>query len=158
MEACSFTGHRRIEPTHLGRIDELLGKAIVYAYGEGCRHFYVGGALGFDTLAARQIILFRMSHPDAKLHVIVPCRNQCDGWSSSQISTYEYILSRADSVEYLYDEYVDGCMRERNRRLADLADIMIAYVSRSNSGAAQTARMAEKMGKKVYNLYPSLNV
>jgi uncharacterized phage-like protein YoqJ len=113
--------------------------------------------MGFDTLAARQIILFRMKHPDAELHVIVPCKTQSDNWSPSQISTYEYILGCADSVEYLNDEYTDNCMRERNQRLVDLSDIIIAYVSRYNSGAAQTVRMAERAGKKVYNLYPSLD-
>ena len=74
----------------------------------------------------------------------------------SQVATYEYILGRADSVEYLSEEYTDGCMRERNQRLVDLSDILIAYVSRYSSGAAQTVRMAEKAGKTVYNLYPSL--
>lgn len=157
MKACSFTGHRRIDPRHYGRIDDLLDRAIAYAYKEGCRRFYVGGAVGFDTLAARRIILFRMSHPDAELHVIVPCRNQYEGWSREQVSMYEYTLSTADSVEYLFDEYTSDCMRLRNQRLVDLADVVIAYVSRYNSGAAQTVRFAEKAGKTVYNLYPTLN-
>lgn len=157
MKGCSFTGHRKIEQSHSGRVDELLDRAIAYTYKLGCRHFYVGGALGFDTAAARRVILFRINHPDAQLHVIVPCKNQSDGWSSSQIRMYEYILSCADSVEFLADEYTDGCMRQRNQRLVDLCDILIAYVSRYNSGSAQTVRMAEKAGKKVYNLYPALN-
>ena len=157
METCSFTGHRRIESRHQPKLTELLDRAVAYAYSQGCRRFYVGGAVGFDTLAAKRVILFRMSHPDTELHVVIPCKNQSDGWSEAQVSVYEYVLSQADSVEYLFDEYTDGCMRLRNQRLADLADILIAYVSRSNSGAAQTARMAEKAGKKVYNLYPSLD-
>jgi len=32
------------------------------------------------------------------------------------------------------------------------ADMVISYVSRSNSGAAQTVRMAHALGKEVYNL------
>ena len=157
MRSCSFTGHRKIENRHLEQIDGLVDRAIAYAYGEGCRRFFVGGAVGFDTLAARRVLLFRMMHPDTELHVIAPCKNQSDGWSISQIRDYEYILSQADFVEYLFDEYRDGCMRVRNQRLVDLADIVIAYVSRSSSGAAQTARMAERAGKKVYNLYPALD-
>lgn len=157
MQACSFTGHRKIEEKHIGKIDELLLRAIAYAYGEGCRKFYVGGALGFDTIAAKQVIFFRMSHPDAELHVIVPCKNQCEGWSPSQISMYEYTLSSADHVEYLFENYRDGCMRARNQRLVDLSDIIIAYVARDHSGAAQTVRMAKRSGKTVYNLYPTLD-
>ena len=89
MEACSFTGHRTIESRHYGKIDNLLDRAIAYAYAEGCRRFYVGGAIGFDTLAARRIIFFRMTHPDAELHVVAPCKNQCDGWSEAQIGMWE---------------------------------------------------------------------
>jgi predicted Rossmann fold nucleotide-binding protein DprA/Smf involved in DNA uptake len=47
-------------------------------------------------------------------------------------------------------------MRERNFRLADRADILIAYVGHNRSGSAQTARMADNMGKTVYNLYKAL--
>jgi hypothetical protein len=66
---------------------------------------------------------------------------------------YEYLLSVSDEVIYIADEYYDGCMKERNMKLAELCDILIAYVARSNSGAAQTVRMASAMGKSVYNLY-----
>ena len=126
-----------------------------YAYSEGCRTFCAGGALGFDTLAARAVILFRISHPDVKLHLILPCVDQDASWSEHQRSDYEYILKNADYTEYVSDEYTDKCMRERNFALADRCDILIAYVQRSSSGAAQTVRFAEKMGKRVYNLYSS---
>ena len=156
MECCAFTGHRRIESRHVGRIDDLLSRAIAYAYGEGCRTFVTGGALGFDTLAAKEIIRFRMSHCDVRFKIILPCKNQSEGWSDSQISLYEYTLANADEIEYVADDYSDGCMRDRNMRLAESCDLMIAYVARPYSGAAQTVRMATRLGKSVYNLYPSL--
>lgn len=157
MQACCFTGHRRIEHRHLGKIDDLVMRAVAFAYEAGCRRFYVGGAIGFDTVAAKQVILFRISHPDAELHVIAPCKNQSDNWSSADVSIYEYILSNANTVEYVSDNYTDGCMRVRNARMVDLSDIVFAYVSRNYSGAAQTVRLAQKAGKTVYNLYPSLD-
>lgn len=156
MQYCAFTGHRKIEERHKGKIEDLLLRAIEYAYGEGCRTFITGGALGFDTLAAKLIIRFKLSHPDARLRIVVPCRNQSDSWSEAQVGMYEYTLSNADEIEYMTDEYEDGCMRLRNQRLADSCDLMIAYVSRRYSGAAQTVRMADKAGKKIYNIYPSL--
>ena len=156
MLSCAFTGHRRIEDRHRGRVEDLLSRAIGYAYGEGCRRFITGGALGFDTLAAKEIIRFRMSHPDVTLLIVLPCKNQSDAWSCSQVSLYEYTLANADEIEYVFDEYKDGCMRERNQRLVDYCDMLIAYASRPYSGAAQTVRMATKAGKIVYNLYPSL--
>lgn len=156
MYSCAFTGHRKIEDRHMDRIGDLLLRAVDYAYSQGCRIFYTGGALGFDTLAARAVIRYRLSHPDVRLYIILPCKNQSESWSEKQVSSYEYTLSNADEVEYVTDDYDDGCMRERNRRLADRCDLMIAYVSRSYSGAAQTVRMADRAGKKIYNLYPSL--
>ena len=156
MRACSFTGYRRIEARHLSSLPLLLDRAINYAYGEGCRDFYLGGAVGFDTFAAQRVLLYRMTHPDIRLNLILPCINQTEGWSGEQREMYLYILGEADAVEYVSEEYTRGCMQRRNRRLAELCDIMIAYVSRGSSGASQTVRLATEAGKRVYNLYPHL--
>ena len=156
MFYCAFTGHRRIEQRHALKIEDVLSRAIAYAYSQGCRVFITGGALGFDTLAAKEVIRFRLSHPEVALKMIIPCKNQSESWSAEQVSMYEYTLANADEIEYVSDEYNDGCMRQRNQRLADSCDLLIAYVSRSYSGAAQTVRMANAGGKLIYNLYPSL--
>ena len=153
---CSFTGHRQIPDEYKKPLLVLLGRAIAYAYDEGCRRFYTGGALGFDTEAARAVIKFRISHPDVSLILILPCRDQADKWSESARSSYEYTLSVADEVIYVRDSYTPKCMMERNMRLAELGDILISFVSHGQSGAAQTVRMAERLGRRIYNLYPSL--
>lgn len=158
MRACSFTGHRRIEAAHIEKIIPLLSRAVAYAYGEGCREFYAGGALGFDTLAAREVVRFRMSHPDVRLILILPCVGQDRLWSASERSAYEHLLSAADEVRYASESYTPDCMRRRNALLAEAGDLVIAYVGRSRSGSAQTARIAESLGKKVYNLYPALSL
>jgi len=153
---CAFTGHRQIKSAHKNKIIPLLRRAIEYAYSEGCRNFYAGGALGFDTLAAREVIRFRITHSDVRLLLLLPCLNQTEKWSPAQIDSYDYVLENADEVKYLSEEYTDRCMRERNFALADVADILIAYVGRGTSGSAQTARFADNLGKTVYNLYPTL--
>lgn len=154
---CSFTGHRNIKAEHEAALPELVLRAIGYAYERGCRTFYSGGAVGFDTVAAREVIRFRMTHPDVRLVILVPCINQDAAWSYRQREAYSYILSSADEVIFVSSEpYRDGCMRERNRRLVELADILICYASRRNSGAGQTVTMADKLNKEIYNLYPYL--
>ena len=50
--ACAFSGHRRIENSHVESVVEHLARAIKYSYDDGCRDFYSGGAIGFDTIAA----------------------------------------------------------------------------------------------------------
>jgi uncharacterized phage-like protein YoqJ len=135
----------------------LLGRAIEYAYSEGCRDFICGGAIGFDTLAAREMIRFRMTHTDARLILALPCIEQDLKWSDSQRNAYNFTLSSADEVIYISDSYTKTCMAERNRYLAEKCDMLIAYVGRTTSGAAQTVRMAEKLNKRIYNLYPTLH-
>ena len=157
IETCSFTGHRNIKKDHIKKLPDLLLRAIGYAYEKGCRTFLAGGAVGFDTEAARAVISFRLSRPDVRLKLILPCVDQAERWSEHQRSVYEYTLSEADEVVYISDSYYDGCLKERNRALAEQCDILIAYVGRYNSGAAQTARMAKSLGKQVYNLYPTLD-
>lgn len=157
MKACAFTGHRNIKPEHRKKLPELLERAISYAYQNGCRVFYAGGAIGFDTEAARAVIKFRIDHPDVSLVLLLPCINQGARWSASQLSVYEYTLSAANEVEYISEEYNDRCLRDRNRALASRCDILVAYLERQNSGAAQTVRMAKSLGKTVYNLYPTLD-
>ena len=154
---CSFTGHRQIEPHLVSTLTELLGRAVAYAYNEGCREFISGGALGFDTLAAREVIRFRLTHADVRLVLMLPCTNQDELWSQRQKDAYGYTLSAADEVIYVSDSYTPTCMAERNALLAERADILIAYLGRQRSGAAQTVRMAEKLGKRIYNLYPTIH-
>ncbi len=157
MKVCSFTGHRRIELRHAEKISELLSRAVNYAYENGCRKFLAGGAIGFDTLAAREVIKFRISHPDVSLVLALPCINQDERWTDGQKDSYSYTLSAADEVIYISEEYTDTCMKERNRYLAESADMLIAYVSHSASGAGQTVRMAKQHGVPVYNLYGHLD-
>ena len=156
MNTCAFTGHRNIKFTHKQALPGLLGRAISYAYEKGCRRFITGGALGFDTVAAREVLRFRISHPDVSLVLFLPCLDQDAGWSMSQKDAYEYILSHADEVKYISENYDKTCMKRRNQSMAEECDIMIAYVSRDYSGSAQTMRMAISLEKEVYNLYPNL--
>ncbi len=153
MKTCSFTGHRSIDKDDMDTLPALIRRGIEYVYGLGVREFCLGGALGFDTMAAKEVISFRMSHPDTRLVLVLPCLDQTDMWSGQQRDMYDFILSQADLVEYTSDNYYKGCMRVRNQRLVDLADVVIAYLKRTTSGAAQTVRMAQAAGKTVYNLY-----
>lgn len=153
MLTCAFTGHRSIKYEHRAGVANLLSRAIGYAYEKNCRRFVAGGALGFDTEVAREVLRFRMSHPDVKLILFLPCLDQDVGWSIRQRDFYEYILSSADEVKYVSQSYDKSCMKRRNQAMAEECDIMIGYVGRERSGAAQTFRMAQTLGKETYNLY-----
>ncbi len=153
MKKCSFTGHRTIEIRHRPGIRAQIDLMVRTAYEGGCRDFYFGGAIGFDTLAAECVLEFRETHPDVTVNLVLPCRNQSSRWISSDVERYEAILLRADNVECLSEHYYDGCMRARNQRLVDIADVLIAYAGRDGTGTAQTVRMAKKKDIPILNAY-----
>lgn len=154
MNGCSFTGHRQIKNEHLDYVKEKLERGIVYAYNEGVRQFFTGGAIGFDTLAALAVLKIRKSYNDITLTLILPCKNQSESWSDAQKKEYEKIKRECDEIIYVSDDYYDGCMRERNARLVEKADMIIAYMYKERSGAAQTVGMAKRLGRRVYNICP----
>ena len=157
MKACSFTGHRIIPEELQSGLSDLIKKAIEYAYSRGCRDFYAGGALGFDTMCEREVLLFRISHRDVRLILLLPCKNQDEKWSDAERQRYEYTLSSADEVVYVSEDYTPDCMKKRNRLLAESCDMMIAYAGRIRSGAHQTVRFATELGREVYNLFGKIN-
>ena len=154
--SCAFTGHRHVNPNHEKKLPGMLSRAVAYAYSKGCRKFLAGGAIGFDTLAACEVIRFKMSHSDVSLVLVLPCENQSERWSHSQKEMYNYVISNSDEVVFISERYTPCCMRERNKYLAENSDILISYVARSNSGSAQTVRMAKERGKEIHNIYPAL--
>ncbi len=152
---CSFTGHRRIGEAHLACLGDLLTRAVAYAYDCGCRTFYTGGAVGFDTMAARAVLQFRMTHTDVRMVLLLPCPEQADMFGERAHASYDFLLRQADEVRYICESYTRDCMKKRNAALAEAADILIAYVGHERSGSAQTMRMAARRPEvRIYNLYP----
>ncbi len=152
IHACCFTGHRQISPAEQPLLVRETDAAIAAVYGMGCRDFYAGGAIGFDTLAASRVLLFRQRHPDVHLYLILPCRDQCRSWSEEEICTYRDLQNASDGYRYIRDAYDPHVMRDRNAALVAESDACIAYLLRPISGAAQTVRMAKKAGHLVINL------
>ncbi len=157
MTTCAFTGHRRIPEEHRKSLQGLIGIAISHAYDLGCRKFIAGGAVGFDTMAAREVLRFRISHPDVSLQIFVPFIGQESQWNAAQQDAYNYIISSADEVRYVSENYHSACMRLRNQAMADACDLLIAYVDNPKSGSGQTLRMAEALGREIINLFDDLN-
>lgn len=148
-----FTGHRNINKDMAIHIPSTLKKAIESLILRGATSFRAGGAMGFDTVAALCVLELKEFYPSITLDLILPCRDQTNGWDRENIRAYNYVLSRADSVQFLYDSYRAGCMHDRNRALVDGSDVCIAYLERSVGGSAYTYTYALKAGLEVINIY-----
>ena len=153
MKTCAFTGHRDLGDIDFEKLRDPIDRAIAYAYQNGCRIFYNGGALGFDAETAERVLHFRRLHADVQLIMILPCPEQAGHWSAAQRFRYENILRAADEVVYIDDRYSSRCMQKRNAELVRRADMLVAYLAHTRSGAAQTVAAAKRKGIPVYNLY-----
>lgn len=150
-----FTGHRNIEDAE--ELKKTLTKLLVKLIDEGATDFYVGGAIGFDMLCENTVIELRECFPHIKLHLILPCsaEEQTAKWSDSDKIECNRLLSAANTVEICTEHYSNGCMKARNQRLVEYADVCVCYFNENNkrSGTGQTVRMAIKKGIDVINLY-----
>ncbi|MBE7042533.1 MAG: DUF1273 domain-containing protein [Ruminococcaceae bacterium] len=150
--SCCFTGHRKIEQEKIPQLADRLFQEIVRLFHLGITHFYAGGALGFDTLAARTVLAVKQQHKSIRLHLILPCKEQDKYWKSDDHFLYQKLLWESDSVEYISEQYYVSCMHERNRRLVDNAHYCICYLTSEKGGTAYTVQYAKKQGLTILNL------
>ena len=158
--AC-FTGHRTIK-ADISTFSALLSSVIEMLIADkGVTDFYAGGAYGFDAVSAFSVLHLKENYPEVKLHLILPCskEEQSRKWTAEQKAELEKLLGLADSVEYVSDRYYNGCMKDRNARLVELATkCCISYWNPKDfrSGTGQTVRMAKKKGLTIMNFYVKL--
>ena len=155
IRTCCFTGHRELPPygsDAYGALVNALEAAVNDAAAEGCTRFIIGGAAGFDLLAGEWILALQKVDPRITLAVYVPHRRQAYKYTEADQRRYRTILAAADETLCLSESYYPGCMRARNARMIQDADLCIAYVRRRNSGSAETMKMAEAKGIPVFRL------
>ena len=148
---CCFTGHRQVKSEHQPLLERVLLHAIKVLYNRGYRGFLAGGALGFDTIAAKAVLEAKEYLHDIELTLILPCQNQAKNWKQSDITVYKEILEQADKVMYTSQVYTRGCMMIRNRALVDNSSYCVSYQYKSGGGTSYTVGYAQSKGITVYN-------
>ena len=97
---------------------------------------------GYDETDGRCIAL--------RLHCVLPCQGQADGWPASARERYRSIPEQADEVVYVSQGYREGCMLERDRYLVEHAACLLAvYNGEHRGGTAMTVWYARKLGWKI---------
>ena len=150
---CCFTGHREIPIDKWMETRAKLRAVIERLIEEGYHDFVAGGALGFDTMAATEIIRFKRLYDFVTLTVVSPYAGQADAFSSEDRQIFETIKNLSDNFIILRQNYQKGCMMERNKKMADMSSICVAYMKDENSGTGNTVKYALKNHLKVINLY-----
>ena len=147
-----FTGHRTTPLLKKWKIEKKLKETLEALIDNGYCYFGAGGALGFDTIAAQTVLGLKKKHPEIKLILVLPCKNQTRGWEEKDVSVYESIIEQADKVVYTQEHYDRGCMFKRNRHLVDNSSVCVAYLTEEKGGTAYTVNYANQKGVKVINI------
>ena len=161
LTAC-FTGHRPQKlPWGFNENDERFidmknrTKVIIEnAIKNGYHTFLCGMALGFDMMCAELVLELKKIYPHIKLIGAIPCRNQSCKWNSIQKQRYNKILNQLDDTRCIYDEYIDGCMQERNEYMLKNSSLVIALFNGCAGGTKSTILKAKKMGLKIDVIQP----
>lgn len=154
MKTCFFTGHRVIASDKKEAVMENLWKSIekMIIENDVC-NFICGGAIGFDTLAAKAVIKMREKYPHIRLLMYLPCYGQSEKWTYKQKYIYRIILSQADEVKYITESaYTDDCMMKRNMEMVKDSFFCIAYCILDKSGTGATVRRAGEANIKIINI------
>ena len=151
-KTCCFTGHRLIPYNEQAAVEKRLVDVIERLVAEGYDTFVSGGAIGFDSMAAKSVLRLRKRMPHIRLVMALPCKDQHARWSLRDKKEYEYILRCADSIVCLNEAYCTGCMHMRNRFMVDNSSVCIAYLTSKTGGTAYTIKYAEESDVGVINL------
>lgn len=152
MQTCCFTGHRRIPHKQMEHVQIRLEETIRSLIQKGVIYYGAGGALGFDTLAAKMVLKVKEDHPEIKLILVLPCISQADWWDDVDRHVYEEIKHLADKVVYTAQGYTRECMHKRNRHLVDHSSVCVCYLTEATGGTAYTVNYAQKVGIRIINL------
>lgn len=157
QETCFFSGHRIMEKKEFDLVKSLLNEEILNKINDGVTRFIVGGAIGFDTMAAEAVLSLREDY-DIKLILYLPCKNHFAKWNLQDVERFEEIKSRADEVKYIYSgKYIPGCMQMRNNAMVSDSDCGIVYLrAQVNSGSAQTVNKAKEKGVPYVNIFEEM--
>ncbi len=79
----------------------------------------------------------------------MPCADQAARYSPRAREKYDSLLAACDEKIVLHEKYENGCMFERNRRMVDNCDVLLAYLESERGGTFYTVNYAKKKGKRI---------
>ena len=151
-KTCCFTGHRNIPAAEYPEIQTKLMAKIIELVQGGVHDFHVGGGRGFDTMAALNVLHLKKWHPEIRLVFVFPCKNYTKGWREEDKKIVSLILDWADYVVYTSDEYHENCEQKCDQYLVRRSDICVCYLTKPESGTAETVDYARQEGLEIINI------
>ena len=150
----AFTGHRppkgRLTYSHMSEADKLAVRCVRRFLADNKAELcIVGGALGFDTLAARAAFQQSISY-----HVYVPFTGQESKWPVEAQRRYHKMLELADKVIVVSaGGFSPRAMQVRNEAMVDACDHLVAWWDGASGGTWNCIQYAGSVGVPFTNLY-----
>lgn len=151
---CCFSGHRDISMDKVSHLKVEIEKAVrTLVTSHGVCYFGVGGAIGFDTLAAKVLFQLRKQEfPQIKVILVYPFDGYTRWWTQEQRREYRYLLPKYDKVVCVGDKAGREAYIWRNRHLVDGSNFCIYYCTRREGGTAYTVAYAKSRGLHLIGL------
>jgi uncharacterized phage-like protein YoqJ len=150
----AFTGHRDILRSKRSDLKQKLSFCVRNLYYKGMSDFYCGAAWGFDLLAAEVVLSLKSELPTIRLICVIPYRGQSENWSLVEQTRYKRVISKADKVVILSENYFGGCFFRRNDYLVNHSCGIVAYYDgKPKGGTFYTVKKAQANSLWVINLY-----
>ena len=153
QRTCCFTGHREISEKDLPGILRRTEQAVRRLIEQGVVFFGVGGAIGYDTEAAKLLFRLRVTdYPRIKVILVYPFEGFTSRWSGEQRAEYARLLPQYDKAVCVAQRASREAYLARDRHLINGSAYCIAYCTRDSGGTAYTLRYAQQEGLKIYNV------
>jgi len=153
-QSVAFTGHRSIDKEKVQEVRALVRTKVRLLYMLGFRYFVSGMALGFDMLAAEEVIKLKGELSGLRLVAVIPYKGQSDRWTFYQQQRYQRIMKEVDEEVILSEAYYNGCLLKRNDYMLSKVSGIIAYFDgKPKGGTFYTCRKAKASGLDIINLY-----
>ena len=150
-KTCCLTGHQDIAPWEEKKVLNKMWIQVARLLQEGYLYFGVGGARGFDRLAAECLLDIRDQwKKQIRIISVLPYPGYMEDWDEQDIARQERIIRRSNKVVYVCQEK-DGAFLARDRKLVDESSFCICYCHRLTGGTAYTVRYARQQGVPVFN-------
>lgn len=149
-QTCCFTGHRKLfeeDSAILERTNIYLSRLLQ----QNVRFFWLGGALGFDTLMAEYLLSLKKYDPKIQIYLALPFEGYRNRWTASQQARAARIDAQVDNLVFCSQVPSKQAFLRRNRYLVDQSRYCISYCSKSFGGTPYTIRYAKKHGLTVWN-------
>jgi len=138
-KTCCFTGHRDLTDCDYDKLKKTILQEICTLVKTGIEVFIVGGANGFDSLAAKCVLELKSQFQQIKLICVLP-------YAKEHIDD---VFACADEMIVLSERYYRGCMHVRNRYMVNHADYCIGYCTKTTGGTAYTLAFAKQQGRTI---------